>query len=97
MSTLAEALTQVESTTDPGWRAATEIVIDGLIRVGETFTADDVWEGLEDYEVSTPEPRAMGAVLTSYVNAGKIRAVGGTKSRRPQRHSGWVTVFEVIA
>lgn len=57
------ALDRVKAAADLDWLTACRGVIRRLALTRETFTSDDVWEGLRKYRCTTPEPRAMGAAL----------------------------------
>ena len=70
------------------WLSAAKQVVWDLIREGEPFTTDAVWERLTQRQVSTHEPRALGAVMRAAVSGGYLQASGNYfKSQRPEAHS----------
>lgn len=86
------AVARVAKSTPPEWRAALRHVVEALARRGGEFSTDDVWSRLDG---QPPEPRALGAVMIAMAREGVIRSTGKSmKSARPQRHTGWVTVWE---
>lgn len=82
------ALQQVEQAADAAWLAAAKNVVWQLIKEGEGFTTDHVWERLDALGVHTHEPRALGAVMRAAARAGWISNTGSYfKSGRPGCHS----------
>lgn len=72
-----EALAQVEANADERWKQVCADVVLLLARTRLTFTADDVWFYLQKHhDVSTHEPRALGAVMTQLHKAGRIAPTG---------------------
>ena len=57
---------------DPTWRDAAYKAIADLAHGQAAFTTDQVWEQLYRAGFTTPEPRAMGAVMRSAAHAGLI-------------------------
>jgi len=56
-----QAITQVETNTDPQWAT---ICYNIIVNMPDTFTTDNIWQALEDAGVVAPrEPRAVGGVL----------------------------------
>lgn len=92
-----EAIERVEEHAKSSWIAeATRSVMD-LARKGREFTTDDVWKALRSTGVTTPEPRAMGAVMRRLAKSGVIRNTRRTvESDRPECHRRPVTVWEPI-
>lgn len=89
------ALEQVEANADAEWIAAAKAVVWALIKLGEPFTSDHIWRGLDERGVGKPrEPRALGAVLRAAAKAGYIQSTGEWfKSERPENHSRPVAVW----
>lgn len=88
-------LIQVESHADEDWKEETLKIVEQLALERETFTTDDVWEMLSELDVSTHEPRAMGAIMTI---AKKMRLISPTThhilSTRPSCHSRPIRVWK---
>lgn len=90
-----QALDAVEQAADDAWLRACRLVVGSLVRQGVPFSTDDCWARLT--HVHTSEPRAMGAVIRAFKNAGLITPSGRyVKSDRPEAHSRpvcmWVPV-----
>ena len=83
-----EAIEQAEAHADKQWLEEARRVVWALIRAGQPFTTDDVWDRLDALDVHTHEPRALGAVLRAASRAGLVVNSGAyVKSRRPECHS----------
>jgi hypothetical protein len=83
-----EALAAVEGGADAAWMAAAKRVLWALIKSGQEFTADDVWE-----QVPTPrEPRALGPVMRAAQRAGYMEDTGRMAPSR-RRHATKITVW----
>lgn len=82
----ADGIARAGEHADDDWkRAATAAVLS--ISPGEQFTTDDVWPRIPA-GLTTPEPRAMGAVMTSLAAAGEIVKTDRVReSRRPEAHA----------
>lgn len=79
---------------DPDWYRAAELALEQLINRGLPFTSDGLWYLLDQMEVSTDEPRALGAVINRARKAGRINATGEyRKSTRPECHRRPLTVW----
>lgn len=76
--TLDDALATVEANAPTGWIVAADRQVRALADSGRPFTADDLWDALED---RPPEPRALGAVLARLSRQGVIVRAGEVKSR----------------
>lgn len=88
------ALDRVKAAADIDWWAACRGVLRRLARTRETFTSDDVWEGLRKYRCTTPEPRAMGAAFREAQSEGWIKPLYEWRiSRRPACHSRPIRVW----
>ena len=73
-----EALDRAERNANDAWKQTVEAVVLHLARMRPTFTADDVWTHLQSHcDVSTHEPRALGAILRKLTAENKIRPTGG--------------------
>lgn len=69
------------------WLTEAESAIKMLCRLGDDFTGDDVWRLLAGTSVTTPEPRALGAVITKFAREGYIFPTGYyRKSIRKESH-----------
>ena len=77
------------------WMPAAERAIVRLARMGDEFTADDVWVILDRWKVKPPtEPRAMGAAMKNAQNAGLIVPTGSWRtSERAECHCRPVQVW----
>ena len=83
-----EALEQVEAHAAPGWKQAALDIVHELSATTADFTSEDVWELLNARELNgTPEPRALGAIMTRAKTLGWIAGTDRTrKSQLPQQH-----------
>jgi hypothetical protein len=77
-----EAIERVTRAANEEWMAAAGAIVEKLARGRQSFTTDDVWGELDALTVSTPEPRAMGAVMTIAKRDGIVKASGGFVSSR---------------
>ena len=89
---LQAALTQVEAHAPADWKNAATAVLARLAATGKPFTTDDVWAALPQ----PPEPRAIGALIKSAAQAGKIYRVGWRSSSRPECHCRPVAMWEGV-
>lgn len=82
------AIRTVQMNADANWMKAAAMTIRWTAYVHETFTTDEVWDGLWDIAVPVPhEPRAMGAALRQAVSDGTIIATNEYRpSARPAAH-----------
>jgi hypothetical protein len=93
------ALERVEGAASPDWSATMFALVVQVARRLPTFTADDVFEALEDLpedeRPTTPEPRALGPVVLRAVKAGVCSKAGmpGRLSRRRSRHAAPLNVW----
>lgn len=58
-----EAVERVGENADPQWMARALDAVRKVARRRPTFTTDDVWAVLYQYDAVPDEPRAMGAVM----------------------------------
>lgn len=95
---LAEAAIQtVEEHADRVWLSAAKQIVWDLIRDGRPFSTDDVWARLDTLDVTTHEPRALGAVLRAARKAGYIAPSGDyVKTCRPEAHSRPIPVWAPV-
>ena len=91
---LEAALDRVDAAAPPDWKNTASAVLARLAGTGEPFTADDIWAAVDH----PPEPRALGALIRSAAQAGRIRRVGWRTSARPECHcrpvAMWVGIPE---
>ena len=91
---LEAALAQVDAHAPADWKNAASAVLARLAGTGAPFTADDIWAAVDH----PPEPRALGALIRSAAQAGRIRRVGWRTSARPECHcrpvAMWVGIPE---
>lgn len=85
-------IARANSGVDPEWKLAARRALWHLIQGGQEFTADDVWELIPPGLV-TPEPRAMGAVITAAKRAGFVRHVRYGRSRTTSGHMHPISVW----
>lgn len=78
-----DALARVAHNADPEWMRETRRIVADLAAAG-TFTVDDVWDRLDQLDgIGTPEPRALGAVITTAKRHSLIEHTGHyVKARR---------------
>jgi len=66
-----------------------------LLPAGYRFTTDELWHHLGGLELTTHEPRALGAVIRSARRNGSIRGTGRyVTSVRPECHARPIPVWE---
>ena len=89
---LEDAIALVHSHASQTWRDKADQVVRNLCATRETFTADDVLEGLSGVEC--PDNRALGAVMRNAQAEGLCRATGAyVPSRLPQRNMRPIRVW----
>ena len=90
------AIDQVNRHADDAWKQTCETVVLHLARMRVTFTADDVWAHLAKHcDVSTHEPRALGAIFNKLMAEHKIRKTGEyipSKRRRAAPIPVWTAI-----
>ena len=57
---------------DEAWKHAAYRIVTELSHSHKAFTSDEVWQRLTKAGYSTPEPRAMGAVMLAAARSGLI-------------------------
>lgn len=83
---------------DTEWKKEACLAVELLCKRGNGFTGDDVWRLLEGTHVSTPEPRALGAIIQQFAKQGKIRPTGEyRKSMRKESHRRPLTVWRPVS
>lgn len=87
---LEAALARVDAGAPAEWKDAARAVLARLAASGEPFTTDDVWALV----AHPPEPRAIGALIRTAAQAGRIRRVGWKVSERPECHCRPVAMWE---
>lgn len=82
---------------NPAWYQEAEATVSILIRQGNDFTTDDVWELLEHTGLRTPEPRALGSIIRFMAKEGLIKATGSyRKSLRKECHRRPLAVWRPV-
>jgi hypothetical protein len=93
---LDEALQRVEEHADPDWKTlAYEVLVD-LCRTGDEWTTDDFWlrMRLRHPDVTTHEPRALGALIRRLLRDGMAEKTGRFgESTRPEAHRAIVFYY----
>lgn len=91
------ALGRVKAAADIDWLTACRNVIRRLALTRDTFTSDDVWEGLRKYRCTTPEPRAMGAAFRGAQTEDWIKPLFEWRSsKRPACHARPIRVWKSL-
>lgn len=70
------AIDAAERGADPQWKDAAAGVLRSLALQRSEFSTDDIWFRLGEIGVSTPEPRAMGAIVRQAAREGLIEWTG---------------------
>lgn len=82
----ADGIGRAGEHADDDWKAAARAAVLSM-DAGAEFTTDDVWRRIPA-GLTTPEPRAMGAVMTALAGAGAIRKTDRVReSVRPEAHA----------
>jgi len=90
-----EAIQRSDDHADQAWKKLAVMAVEALSLRGKPFTADDLWDEMQVFNISTHEPRALGAIMRQAARAGQIRNTGTfVKSRRPECHQRPVAVWE---
>ena len=92
-----DALERVESNAHKEWLSCANAAVRHLAGYSVSFTADDVRHQMEVHypNVTTHEPRAMGAVMNRAKRAGIIVPTDVfIASDRPERHRGPIRVWK---
>ena len=97
METLEEALVRVDHAANDFWKETTLSIIKQLAEDMESFTTDDVWSVLDTLDVSTPEPRALGALMRRAVSYGYVEPTSTfILSTRPICHRRPIKVWKSL-
>jgi hypothetical protein len=92
------AIYVVGAFADQDWKKEARAAVRILCRTGDDFTGDDVWRLLAGVSASTPEPRALGAIIKEAAKDGLIHATGEyRKSIRKESHRRPLQVWRPIA
>lgn len=83
--TLADAQARGAHNADPEWLDAARRIVTDLAATGQGFTIDDVRDRLARLDVTTPDGRALGGVITTAARAGRIVNTGRTEKARHRR------------
>lgn len=79
-----EGIKQADENAMEAWKMEADDVLNALANTRHTFTTDDVWALMT---TTTPEPRAMGAVMVRAAKDGIIVATNSyVESSRPASH-----------
>lgn len=93
----AEAIARADAHADPKWKEEARSAIDWACAFYHHFTTDQVWEFLDQRDISCHEPRALGALIRQAQAQGKIVATGEyRKSERSECHGRPVMVWRSI-
>ena len=91
------AVNRAGNNADITWLNEARSAVKLLIRKGEDFTTDDVWELLEGVNAYTHEPRALGAIIRELSKDGAIYSTGGyRKSIRKECHRRPLAVWRPV-
>lgn len=91
---LFDALKKVAAAANVEWMKAAADRVKYLCQTRIEFTADDVWQHLDTLDVTTSEPRAMGAVMENAAKAGWCRKSDRMQnSRRRVCHARPVAIW----
>ena len=94
---LEDALVAVREAADEKWYAAALERIRHLCLTRASWSADDIWEGLDGLDLSTREPRALGAVLRDACSKGWCVPSGSyQKTSRPEAHRRPVAIWRSL-
>jgi len=85
---------RVEQGANPEWAKEAYCAVEALASERHTFTTDDVWERVT---TTTPEHRAMGAVMRRAQRDNLIRPTDGFKlTQRASSHRRPLRVWESV-
>jgi hypothetical protein len=92
-----EAIERVEEHANDRWIAEVRDVVRLLASCRHEFTTDDVWLQVDRLDVTTHEPRAMGAVMRFAARSGWVTATDRVvSSLRPECHCRPVRVWQSL-
>lgn len=90
-----KAIARAWKHADPLWLETATQVVESLASQMKEFTTDDVWSELRVLDVSTHEPRALGAVMKQAKKDGIIIATDRfVASSRVSNHGGNIRVWK---
>lgn len=91
-----EAIVRGANAADKKWMSAAESAIYYLATTLDEFTTDDIWDHLDDAEVTVPvETRALGGAMRRAQANGWIKPTDRfLNSERPSCHSRPVRVWQ---
>ncbi len=90
------AIDRVEAAAREDWKEVALMVVEVVARDRELFTTDHVWAVMPG-DVSTPEPRAMGAIMRRAAREGYVTATDRhVLSNRPLCHRRPVRVWRSL-
>lgn len=91
------AINQAYENADTRWKQRALAIVHQLATTHVLFTADDVWHKLEREDVTTHEPRALGAIMRIAVKNGWIRKTTTyIPSKRVDCHARPIPVWESL-
>lgn len=91
-----EAVAQVNDNADPAWKYVARKFVREL-PVGTLFTTDRIWWHLNRMRVTTPEPRALGAIMLALAREDLIAKTGEyVNTTRPKAHSRPIPVWRRV-
>lgn len=97
-TTIEDILDSVAGNADHTWKAAVEMYVRRLARTRGEFTSDDVQALLDQADLFTHEPNALGAMMHKLARANVIVATDRfVKSQRPSAHSRRIAVWRAAA
>lgn len=91
-----EAIARVERNANALWMSACLKVIEEIAGRGLPFTTDLVWATMDERhpDLSTHEPRAMGAAMVQARKAGYCHSTGNyQQTKRPEAHARPVVIW----
>ena len=82
------AIDRAEAAANPEWICMAKAILVILAKQRREFTTDEIWRSLQDANVGTKEPRALGALMRKAEKARLIEKIPGKwiKSTRPECH-----------
>jgi hypothetical protein len=89
-----EAMERVDTHANPDWKATALQAVLWLANDREHITSDDVWDLLNNRDVETHEPRALGAIMKRVAQGGFIEVTDRyVPSRRAACHGRPIRVW----
>ena len=78
----------------PEWKDRAKEMVEGYIKIGVPFTANDVRHALENEGVIVDHPNAMGSIFSSFSRKGLIEGVGFAATDIAGGHAGKLWVWQ---